>query len=300
MLKPVIETYTGDQFFRGPLQLYVNRASESFNNRYHDHDFIELAYVAEGMGFHHTQAEPSDSDRAPLVNRVSKGQFFFLPIGFSHVFRPVSNDTQKHPLIVYNCLFREELVQHLHTFSTDSGFRSFLSAINNGRVAHFSVTDGDQRIERLFTLLHREFSLPRDGFTDYLNTLLLQLLLEVHRLRLPDTAETDTIRKRLSNFDHMLRHVEQRYDQQLTLSELSAISGWSERHLQRLFKKHTEQSFHRYLQSLRIQKSCELLLATQLKIHAIAEKVGYRDMGAFLAVFRRHMGCTPSEYRKSQ
>ncbi len=299
MLKTVIETYTGDQFFQEPLQLYVNRASESFYNPYHDHDFIELAYVAEGIGFHHTQAESDRSARATQVSKVSKGQFFFLPIGFSHVFRPISSDTQKHPLIVYNCLFRIELAEHLGRFATDAGFRAFLTSICSGSLAHFSIVDGNQRIEQLFLLLHREFSLFRDGSADYLNALLLQLLLEVYRLRRPDTDQEDARRKRVTDFDHLLRYVEQRYDQPLTLAGLSTISGWSERHLQRLFRKHTEQTFHRYMQSLRIQKSCELLKATQLKIHMIAEKVGYRDMGAYLALFKRNMGCTPSEYRKS-
>lgn len=292
MLKNAIQTFKGELFFRDQLHLYVNRASESFDSPYHDHDFVELAYVAEGRGFHHTQVE---------VNKVSKGQLFFLPIGFSHVFRPISSDKVKHPLNVYNCLFHTQLVEKLFSFTADEEVRNFLASIRDGSLDYFTIHDQDERIEKLFQSLHREYTLPRAGSSDYLNTLLLQLLIMVQRIRISGVAQAsiDESVPKLSDFDPLLRYIEQHCDQELTLAHLATVSRWSERHLQRLFKKHTEQTFNRYLQSCRIQQSCELLKATQLKINVIAERVGYKDMGSYLAVFKRNVGCTPSEYRKS-
>jgi len=290
-MKNAIQTFKGDHFFHDKLHLYVNRATENFDSPYHDHDFIEFAYVAEGVGFHHTQAGENK------VSKVSKGQLFFLPVGFSHVFRPVSTDTDKHPLIVYNCLFRSDLAERLCEFVSEARLQSFLASISNGSQGYFAIMDNDGLIEKLFLSLHREYTLPQEAFPDYLNALLLQLLIHVHRMLLPSLGQVDAYKKQLTDIHHLLKYVEQNYEQELTLKKLGNISGWSDRHLQRLFKKHTEQSFHRYLQSLRMQKSCELLKATQLKISVIADMVGYKDMGSYLSVFKRSVGCTPSQYR---
>lgn len=77
-----------------------------------------------------------------------------------------------------------------------------------------------------------------------------------------------------------------------------SILTYSERHLQRLFKLHTGQTFRRYRQARRIEKSCEWLRDPRLKISSVAEIVGYRDQDNFVGIFKRYMGKTPSEYRK--
>ncbi|MCD9020826.1 AraC family transcriptional regulator [Cohnella silvisoli] len=282
-----IETYKGEIYFLNDLLLYVNRATEDFTAPMHNHDFIEFAFIAEGNGFHHIGDE---------VHEVRKGQLFYIPIGISHVFRPVSTDLAKHPLIVYNCVFSPRLLTKLGEFASDSNIREYIASLIDGSESYFYLLDASDSIEKLFLLLHREYALPREGSFDYLYTLLLQLLIVVHRMK--EDPQSPPARK-LTHFDHLLTYMEQNLSSELTLSHLSEISRWSERHLQRLFKQHTAQSFNRYLQSLRIQKSCELLRSTAYKISTVAEMAGYKDIASFIAVFKRNVGNTPSGYRKA-
>ncbi|WP_373459706.1 helix-turn-helix transcriptional regulator [Paenibacillus harenae] len=78
------------------------------------------------------------------------------------------------------------------------------------------------------------------------------------------------------------------------MSLLASNSKWSVRHLQRLFVRYTGQTLGKYVQDMRIRKSCEQLHHSQLKIITIAENVGYRHLESFNSVFKKIMGETVS------
>lgn len=50
----------------------------------------------------------------------------------------------------------------------------------------------------------------------------------------------------------------------------------------------------------RIAYACQLLKETELAVGVIAEKCGYETETYFMKQFRRHMGCTPSQYRRQE
>jgi len=283
-----IETFKSQAFIQNDLQLFVNRASESFQSPLHNHDFIELAYIAEGAGFHYVN---------DTVYRVLSGELFFIPIGVPHVFRPISPDASKHPLVVFNCVFKPDLLQTLAYFCQERDTSQFIEALMSDTAACFFLMDEDGALAKIFQTMHREFSLPQKGSTDCLTALLLQLLIFMQRRTANERIPLQV--NQLAGFEQLLGYVEQHITDDLTLTRLAQISLWSERHIQRLFLKHTEQTFIQYLQSLRIQKSRELLRSSQHKVTAVAEMVGYKDSGYFLTVFKRITGMTPSQYRKS-
>lgn len=280
------ETLKRDSFFPDNLLLYVNRATETFNMPLHSHEFIELAYVAEGKGFHYVENE---------VQRIYKGQLYVLPIGVSHVFRPSSNDVLQDPLIVYNCIFTQQLIDSLTPFITDTPLVAYVEELKEENHTYYSVFDADSSIEKLFLALYREYSLPLSGSFTYLNTLLLQLIIQIYRLKNNEKQQQPS---QPARFIRVLQYLEQKYAEDVTLSHLSVMFQWSERHFQRLFKQHTGQTYNHYLQNLRIQKSCELLRNSQLKIGSISESVGYKDIHSFTVLFKRIVGKTPSSYRK--
>lgn len=281
------ETFRGDYFFKGDSLLFVNRASEDFNSPFHDHDFLEIVYIAEGAGFHHVGDD---------IHKVQKGHILFIPIGLSHVFRPTSTDKVRHPLSVYNCVFSPQLLRRLGTIAADPRIADFLGAMEQGRLPYFVCQDPDNHGEQLFLTMYKEYHLPQAGSQDYLHALLLQLIILLQRLTEHRGEETAP---RQTAFFELLGFVEQNFDRELTLGILADTSGWSERHLQRLFLEHTQQTFHRYLQNVRIRQSQALLRETELKVGHIAERVGYRDIHSFNAVFKRCTGMTPGAYRKA-
>jgi transcriptional regulator GlxA family with amidase domain len=64
------------------------------------------------------------------------------------------------------------------------------------------------------------------------------------------------------------------------------------------FKESIGVSPHKYYMNIRIKNAKELLEQTDLQINVIAKNCGYEDALYFAQAFKKHVGATPSEYRK--
>ena len=73
------------------------------------------------------------------------------------------------------------------------------------------------------------------------------------------------------------------------------VSQW---HLSKLINKHVNQSFFDILGRMRMERAKALLADSSLRIHEIAEQVGYGDVAHFSKSFKRLEGMTPGEYRE--
>ena len=286
-MKQRIEEMAGKAYFTDEMDIYVNRSEESFGLAFHSHDFYEIAFVAEGKGYHHVGSETLP---------VAKGDLFMLPVGVSHVFRP--SDAKNYGLIVYNCLFREEVFGKLNLLSSNtmmSGeMMDFVHALH--RPDWFKLTDQYGEFDSLFRQMHYEYNRRNDPHMPImLFTLLLQLLVRMDRMR---STRLSSKRSGGEQLDDVIGYINRHLGDPLTLQALAERSGMSERHLHRLMKAHTHQSFTAYVQHARMERSCELLSSTNVKLVQIAEQVGYHDLGSFSRIFKRIIGCTPGQYRK--
>ena len=88
------------------------------------------------------------------------------------------------------------------------------------------------------------------------------------------------------------------FEGDVSFDELASSLGMSHRNFTRRFRSATGDSPRDYLQQLRISTAVELLEDTRLPIQTIAQRVGYHDMTHFRALFRRHTGQNPSDYRR--
>jgi len=71
-------------------------------------------------------------------------------------------------------------------------------------------------------------------------------------------------------------------------------------YLGKLFKKETGEKFSNYVVKARVKKATELWAANpEIKIFEMAEMLGFGDNPQYFSqVFKKQMGCTPSEYAK--
>jgi AraC-like DNA-binding protein len=87
-------------------------------------------------------------------------------------------------------------------------------------------------------------------------------------------------------------------DRRVALDELAAIARLSPFHFARAFAKTIGIPPYRYQQRLRIDRACELLARTDMRIIDIALAVGYESPQALARVFTQCRGMTPSEWRR--
>lgn len=80
-----------------------------------------------------------------------------------------------------------------------------------------------------------------------------------------------------------------------TLVELSRIVGASKRSIERLFQHETGMTFGRWRQQVRLMQAVRLLAEGAKVSHAALES-GYSTPSAFIAMFKRALGGTPTSY----
>lgn len=111
-----------------------------------------------------------------------------------------------------------------------------------------------------------------------------------------DSVELVNVEKDI--MDEIIHFMHENIERKLTLADLARLSGFSVSHLSLLFHRKTSYSPLQYLTHLRIQKACQLLDYTDMKIIQISPKVGFDDALYFTRIFKKHIGMSPKEYRE--
>ncbi len=102
-----------------------------------------------------------------------------------------------------------------------------------------------------------------------------------------------------SVMDDILYYIEHNYHTNLRLETISSLFGYNSSYLGKIFNKTVGESFNTYADKVRVGKARELLEQKDLKVYEIAEKVGYKNVDYFHKKFRKYVGQSPAEYRKS-
>jgi AraC-like DNA-binding protein/mannose-6-phosphate isomerase-like protein (cupin superfamily) len=90
-------------------------------------------------------------------------------------------------------------------------------------------------------------------------------------------------------------HLENNYMKNITLDELSELTGLSKYYLLRSFTKQKGISPYRYLETIRIDRAKKLLEKGVLPIEA-ALQTGFTDQSHFSNFFKKFIGLTPKQY----
>ncbi|MBL8066842.1 MAG: helix-turn-helix transcriptional regulator [Armatimonadetes bacterium] len=92
-------------------------------------------------------------------------------------------------------------------------------------------------------------------------------------------------------------YVRQNLGRKLTVNELGAHAGLSQRQLLRLFREEHNMTVQEYVRQLKVQEATRLLLSTDLPVKAVASRVGISDLQEFNKLIRWATGASPSAYR---
>ena len=89
-------------------------------------------------------------------------------------------------------------------------------------------------------------------------------------------------------------------DAPLSLKTLAAQCYISPSYLSNVFKQETGQTLTDYISRRRMEQAARLLLTTNARVAAVAEKVGILDVNYFTKMFKNATGETPTAYRRSK
>jgi len=97
-----------------------------------------------------------------------------------------------------------------------------------------------------------------------------------------------------------LAYIDSHYAENITLKQASTIAYICHSYLGKLFKESTGETFHDYLNKVRIEKAKEMLKKTDCLIYEICKNVGYDSPDYFRKQFRLITGLSPNEYKNEE
>jgi YesN/AraC family two-component response regulator len=116
----------------------------------------------------------------------------------------------------------------------------------------------------------------------------------------PDQFEATARKNETDIIAKAVYYMKLNHERALSLEVLASKVHVSIPHFMALFKSKTGYSPIDYHNRLRIQRACQYLDLTDMKIKEISTAVGYDDPYYFSRVFRKVMGESPSVYRGKQ
>lgn len=254
----------------------------------HGHDFLEFTYVTQGAMEHTIGGERSV---------LTTGDYFIVDYGTEHAYRRISRE----PLEVVNLLFLPDFLEQML-----AGRRGFEDVLNsyllrfNYRTLRSSPTgkifrDESGQLKEIVQEAVKEYTQKQDGYMEYIRCLLVKLLIITMRKigRAEQSANTSDVVRSLTEY------VQKNFAHPLPITHLASQYGYSVSYLSRKFSMEMGMGFSEYTQRVRIGQSCRLLENTDMPIGEIASAVGYDDQKFFNQVFRKVLGITPREFRRT-
>lgn len=290
--------------FKGIERTFEKGATFSMPSR---HEYHELLYMRTGKAELEVEGRKVILEKGgslvlrPLMShaiRVEEGQAELVVLYFGFA-KP-----QARPLIADAATGSKQLK------TTDIEPRSlekFLSFANGSEVseAHydpFILIRGKSRqdIAALVERILREERLEAFGQELMMQLLAMELLVALARGLREEWEES--LRVRTGKARELVRiardYIIGNHDRDISVAEVAGYVFLSQGYFTRAFRDETGLSPMAFLMQIRVEHACKLLEKNDIKVSGVADAVGFSSPQRFNAAFRKHIGCTPMEYRR--
>ncbi len=130
---------------------------------------------------------------------------------------------------------------------------------------------------------------------DRLDLLAFGLLEELLLSQGKGRTQDDYIQPRIHK---VASHLALNLHRKLDLDKIIADNGFSRRSFFRHWDRYYDLPPRKYIQELKLQEACRLLVQSDAKIMEICRRLHYNDTAYLCGIFRQRFGCTPLQYRK--
>jgi AraC family transcriptional regulator len=98
----------------------------------------------------------------------------------------------------------------------------------------------------------------------------------------------------------VLAYIDDHLDEPIDLAALARVAHFSEFHFHRIFAAHAGETLGAYLTRRRVETAAARMASQpRLSVLAAALSVGFGSAEAFARAFRRHFGCTPTQWKRT-
>jgi len=259
--------------------------ANSFGFHWHYHPEVELCYVQRGAGTRMV----GDSVRA-----FSEGDLVLLGGNLPHTWisQQYNNDASDN-MEVFVIQFLPELLQS--TWLALPEFKNVSALLKNAAQGLF-FTDATTLKAPLMAVAQSQGLDKLLALLALLNS--LSLAAETQKLASHGYAPylSHENKKRMQA---IFGYIHAHFTEALTLRQIADLACLNEASFCRYFKKNTGQTLTEYVNDLRINQACQLLLETTMPIVEIAERAGFSSFTNFNKSFTKRKKMPPRDFRKS-
>lgn len=271
----------------GLLVEQVLRDDEYSMDTRHMHSEYEIYYLLEGERYYFIENE---------TIRVNEGMLLFIGKEKIHMTSGVLGKPYYNRMLIQ--LKEDWLLQFF------KGLRGITieKFFGNYRLLDLDE-EGQKLVEDLILIIGREAKEKRVGYEQMIRLKLGELLLySIRSSQLETTAEEEDIRlsAKQQKVNEVAEYICNHCQEPISLQRLSEQFFVSKCYLSRIFKEITSFTVNEYVTVQRIKRGRHLLEKTDYSITLVSEMAGFESVTYFEKVFKKQMGLTPLQYRKTR
>ncbi len=165
----------------------------------------------------------------------------------------------------------------------------------------YYVKGENEQLVTLVQMILEECRNRKSYSGEYIRGLLLTMLMSIAR------DDKDMVNKLEHYQPHggvyqisgALEYISKSYMENIKMEMLAETCNLSETHFRRLFAENMNMTPGEYINLVRVQQACDLMKKTRCSMEEVAARVGYTTVSTFNRNFRKIIGTSPYQYKKS-
>lgn len=260
-----------------PRLLYAGELKKSggWQEYPHSHRFCEIIFVVDGRGSATVNGERIDFQKGDIL--------IYNPFVEHYEESSMSEPTE----LMFFALDKFEITDLPQNHLLPSEY----SIIYNSRDSYDSIYE-------LFKKMIREFETKDDFYVEIAQNISRTILMYIFRV-INYADQNFTLHKGNSALDKAMRYINENYKNNISLDDVAAECYVNKFYLSHLFNKFKGMSVGKYVLNLKMDEAKRLLETTNLSVNVIAERSGFTDPNYFSRTFKKELGLSPLQYRKS-
>ncbi len=263
----------------------IQKGTTSRKEPDHDHDFIEIVYIADGKA-----EQLINNNRYP----VKRGDLLFINYGCTHAFVPTDKVT------FYNIILKPEFISETLIDSENAfeilsltAFEELRDNVDTGKeLISFEDTEITE-IEDIIKGMYRECRDKKPAFKTIIRGYITVLIAKI--LRNMNYTSPDFHLEEM--WQDLVNYINNNIKEKLSLEELAGKCFYNPSYFSRVFKEKFGVTLVEYISKTRATTAARLLDSTTLSVNEISERCGFGNKMSFYRCFSKYYNCTPSEYR---
>lgn len=250
----------------------------------HFHNLLEIGYCYRGNGT--LSLEEKD-------HRYETGTVTIIPKNLPH-----TTLSDEHDICYWEFLYIDVEQTISQFYKEETPFeRELVQRINQkGLIIHEKK---NPKLTALIKGIFDEMRNKKEFYKDSVRALSLSLLLEIARENEDKTKQKKTAATGKMLIKKALDYTNLYYNQAIKIEDLAEVCHMSETNFRRRFEESMNMTPVEYINLVRVQKACELMIKSNDSMTVIATKVGFPTPSTYNRNFKKIVGSSPYQWKRN-